>query len=101
MKCLGESRFWPKGGQFDCCVGLGVLLRGGTAHFEIVAQTASDGLQMVAMNELTPVINGIVVADTLEQAKERTTGRHDRGREFGEAALQMAQLKRQFTGSDE
>ena len=29
-------------GQFDCCIGLGVLLRGGTVHFEVVAQSAAD-----------------------------------------------------------
>ncbi|MCZ6675058.1 MAG: 6,7-dimethyl-8-ribityllumazine synthase [Verrucomicrobia bacterium] len=88
-------------GQFDCCIGLGVLLRGGTVHFEVVAQSASDGLQKVALNELIPVINGIVVADTIEQALERTRGEINRGREFGEAALQMAQLKQEYLPIDE
>lgn len=88
-------------GAFDCCIGLGVLLRGGTVHFEVVAQSASDGLQMVALNEMIPVINGIVVADTLDQALERTRGELDRGREFGEAALQMAKLKKHHLSIDE
>ncbi|MCB1120343.1 MAG: 6,7-dimethyl-8-ribityllumazine synthase [Verrucomicrobiae bacterium] len=88
-------------GELDCCIGLGVLLRGGTVHFEVVAQSASDGLQMVALNEMIPVINGIVVADTIEQALERTSGEIDRGREFGEAALQMAKLKRHYLRIDE
>jgi 6,7-dimethyl-8-ribityllumazine synthase len=88
-------------GEFDCCIGLGVLLRGGTVHFEVVAQSASDGLQMVALNEMIPVINGIVVADTAEQAIERTKGEIDRGREFGEAALEMAKLKKHYISFDE
>ena len=83
-------------GQFDCCIGLGVLLRGGTVHFEVVAQSASDGLQMIALNEMLPVINGIVVADTVEQALERTQGEINRGLEFAEAALQMAKLKQEY-----
>ena len=88
-------------GEFDCCIGLGVLLRGGTVHFEVVAQSASDGLQMIALNEMIPVINGIVVADTPEQALERTTGEINRGLEFGEAALEMAKLKQQYVAIDE
>jgi 6,7-dimethyl-8-ribityllumazine synthase len=88
-------------GEFDCCIGLGVLLRGGTVHFEVVAQSASEGLQMIALNERIPVINGIVVADTPEQALERTSGEINRGLEFGEAALEMAKLKQQYLEKDE
>ncbi len=88
-------------GHYDCCIGLGVLLRGGTVHFEVVAQSATDALQMVALNELIPVINGIVVADTDEQAIERTSGEIDRGTEFAEAALQMALLKKQLIEVDD
>lgn len=88
-------------GEFDCCVALGVLLRGGTVHFEVVAQSASDALQMISLNEMIPVINGIVVADTEEQALERTKGEINRGLEFGEAALQMAKLKQAYLTFDE
>ncbi len=90
-------RMLAQSGRFDCCVGLGVVLRGGTAHFEIVAQTASHALQLVALEASVPVINGILVADTLDQALERATGRLDRGREFAEAALQMAQIRRKIS----
>ena len=93
IQVLAES------GRFDCCLGLGVVLRGGTVHFEIVAQTASHALQLVALKESVPVINGILVADTLEQALDRTEGRLDRGREFAEAALQMAQIRKTITVS--
>lgn len=88
-------------GEYDCCIGLGVLLRGGTVHFEVVAQSASDGLQMIALNEMIPVINGIVVADTIEQALERTSGEINRGLEFAEAALEMAKLKKHYISLDE
>ncbi len=88
-------------GEFDCCIGLGVLLRGGTVHFEVVAQSASDALQMIALNEVIPIINGIVVADTEGQALERTEGEINRGLEFGEAALQMAKLKQAYLSIDE
>ena len=89
-------RMLARSGRFDCCVGLGVVLRGGTVHFEIVAQTASHALQSVALEESVPVINGILVADTMEQALDRAKGRLDRGREFAQAALQMAQIHRKI-----
>ena len=56
---------------------------------------------MTSLNEMIPVINGIVVADTEEQALERTQGEINRGLEFGEAALQMAKLKRACLTFDE
>ena len=88
-------------GTFDCCIALGVLLRGGTVHFEVVAQSASDALQIISLNEIIPAINGIVVADTVEQAIKRTKGEINRGLEFGEAALQMAMLKKEHIFLDE
>ncbi|MBC9868916.1 MAG: 6,7-dimethyl-8-ribityllumazine synthase, partial [Opitutae bacterium] len=59
-------------------------------------QTASQALQSVALEESVPVINGILVADTMEQALDRAKGRVDRGREFAQAALQMAQIHRKI-----
>jgi len=88
-------------GRFDACVGLGVLLQGATLHFEVVAKSCSDAMQMIALNSFTPVINGVVVAGSLEEAKERTIGELDRGSEFAEAALQMAALKSKYVATDE
>lgn len=90
-------RMLAESGRFDCCVALGVVLRGGTAHFEILAQSTSHALHLVALKESVPVINGILVADTLDQALDRAAGRLDRGREFAEAALQMARIRKQIT----
>ncbi len=86
-------------GRFDCCIALGVLLKGATAHHHIVAQSVSDALQMVALNTGVPVINGVVVAESRAQAEERVRGGLDRGAEFGQAALEMAALKKR--GEDE
>jgi 6,7-dimethyl-8-ribityllumazine synthase len=48
----------------------------------------------VALASGIPVINGVVVADNLKQAKARCTGRINRGAEFARAALEMAVLRR-------
>ncbi len=82
----------------DCVIALGVLLRGGTAHNEIVAQGVTIALQQVALSSGKPVINGVIMADSLKQAEERCLGAISRGAEFARAALEMAALKRAREG---
>jgi len=81
----------------DCVIGLGVLIGGDTRHHEMVGQSVSHALQRVALDTRVPVINGVIVADTLPQARARCTGKIDRGAEFARAALEMAALKRKFS----
>ena len=77
-------------------MGLGVLIAGDTNHHEMVGQSVSDALQRVAIGTNTPVINGVIVVNSVEQARERCIGRIDRGAEFAHAALEMAALRRKF-----
>jgi 6,7-dimethyl-8-ribityllumazine synthase len=81
-------------GNYDAAIGLGVLIRGETSHFELIAQSVSDALQMVALNQGVPVINGVVVAENREQAENRASGQLNRGSEFAECALEMADLRK-------
>jgi 6,7-dimethyl-8-ribityllumazine synthase len=81
----------------DVVIALGVLIRGGTIHYELIAESATQGLQRVALDGRLPVINGVVVAETQQQAEERCLGAINRASEFAQAALEMAALKRTFT----
>ncbi len=81
-------------GEFDAVVALGVIVRGGTIHYEVIANSSAIALHDAAMTAGVPVINGIVVAENMEQARERCLGEVNRGAEFGWAALEMAVLKR-------
>jgi 6,7-dimethyl-8-ribityllumazine synthase len=78
----------------DVVVALGVIIRGGTLHYELVAQAATDGLLRVSLDARVPVITGVVVAENQKQAEERCLGEIDRGAEFARAALEMAALKK-------
>ena len=78
----------------DCVIALGVLIGGDTNHHELVGASVSSALQQVALASRTPVINGVIVADNLQQARARCTGPINRGAEFARAALEMAALKR-------
>jgi 6,7-dimethyl-8-ribityllumazine synthase len=85
-----------RGGR-DAVIALGVLIGGDTNHHEMVGQSVSHALQGIAVATGVPVINGVIVTDTLAQAKARTVGKINRGAEFGGAALAMAVLKKELS----
>jgi 6,7-dimethyl-8-ribityllumazine synthase len=75
---------------FDAVVALGVIIRGGTPHFEYVSSAATDGLARVALDTGVPVGFGLLTCDTEEQALDRAGldgSSEDKGREAAEAAL--------------
>lgn len=85
------------GAKRDVVIGLGVLIGGDTSHHEMVGQSVSQALQRVALETRTPVINGVIVTNTLAQAEARCRGRINRGAEFAAAALDMAALKKRIS----
>lgn len=84
-------------GRLDCVVGLGVLIAGDTNHHEMVGESVSHALQQVALTTGVPVINGVIVVNSLAQARARCVGRINRGAEFAAATLEMAALRRKFS----
>jgi 6,7-dimethyl-8-ribityllumazine synthase len=84
-------------GKLDAVIALGVLIGGDTSHHEMVGQSVSHALQRVTIETRTPVINGVIVANTRAQAEARCTGKINRGAEFAAAALEMAALKRKIS----
>jgi 6,7-dimethyl-8-ribityllumazine synthase len=83
--------------RYDAVVVLGVVIRGGTPHFEFVSRAASDGLARVAVDTGIPVGFGLLTCDTLEQALDRSGSpgsSEDKGREAAMAAVETALLLR-------
>lgn len=79
--------------QCDAVVALGAVVRGGTPHFDYVCQSVTEGLTRVALDERTPVGNGVLTCDTVEQAVARSGGPgsvEDKGWEATVAALDTA-----------
>ena len=78
-------------------VALGVIVRGDTIHYELIAEAVTHALQRVSLDAGLPVINGVVVAENEAQAEARCLGKIDRGAEFARAALAMAAVKRRLS----
>lgn len=79
--------------KYDAIITLGCVIRGGTIHFDQVCQQVASGIQQVALETGVPVTFGIIMANTAEQAMERSGGVFgNRGEEAARAALEMANL---------
>ena len=79
---------------YDAVVALGVVIRGGTPHFDYVCSAATDGLNRVALDHQTAVGFGVLTCDNDEQALDRAGldhSREDKGYEATSAALVTAQ----------
>ena len=75
---------------FDVVVVLGVVVRGGTPHFEYVCQSVTQGTTEVSVRTGVPVGFGVLTVDTVEQARDRAGlpgSSEDKGREALEAAV--------------
>ena len=78
---------------FDAVVALGVVIRGGTPHFEYVCDAATTGLGRVALDTGIPVGFGVLTCDDEQQALERAGlpgSKEDKGSQAAEAALALA-----------
>ena len=82
---------------YDALVALGVVIRGGTPHFDYVCDAVTAGLTRVALDSHTPVGNGVLTCDTEQQALDRAglpDSAEDKGREAVLAALDAARTLR-------
>ncbi len=78
---------------YDAIVALGVVIRGGTPHFEYVCAAATDGLSRVALDHDVPVGFGLLTCDDEAQALDRAGlqgSREDKGYEAAHAAMASA-----------
>ncbi|MEV6966470.1 6,7-dimethyl-8-ribityllumazine synthase [Hamadaea sp. NPDC051192] len=55
----------------DAVVALGVVVRGDTPHFDYVCRSVTDGLTRLALDERTPIGQGVLTVNTIEQARDR------------------------------
>lgn len=78
---------------FDAVIALGVIIRGGTPHFEFVSDAATSGLTRVALDTGVPVGFGLLTCDTEQQALDRAglpDSVEDKGAEAAWAAITTA-----------
>ena len=93
---LAEEGMEPPAPQYDAYVALGVVIRGETYHFEIVANESARGIMELTMQG-TAIGNGILTVESREQAEARAgVDEKNKGADAARAAVEMARLKQKF-----
>jgi 6,7-dimethyl-8-ribityllumazine synthase len=86
--------------RFDAIVACGVVIRGETDHFRLVADAAAQGIARVALDTGVPVLDAVLAVHDTAQADARTGGPlGNMGARAALAAVHMAALRRNLAGS--
>jgi len=92
--------FVGRAGRHRGCIALGCVIRGETAHYDIVARESAAGLYHLAVEHAGPIGNGIITCESREQAWARASveGRN-KGRDAARAYLALMQLEQHFSSA--
>ena len=87
------SKKLAQSNKYDAIICLGAVIRGGTPHSEYVASEVNRGIVRVSLDTGLPAIQGIITADTLEQAIQRAGAKEgNKGFVAAVSAIEMANL---------
>lgn len=88
-------------GRFDAVIALGIVIRGETPHFDFVAGEAAKGITQASLKTGVPVLFGVITADTVEQAMNRSGLKAgNKGYEAAMSAIEVASLYRQMAAGE-
>ncbi len=83
--------------KFDAVICLGCVIQGETRHFDFICNAVGNGISNVAIKYNKPVIFGVLTTDNLNQALDRSGGKHgNKGTEAAITAIQMALLSQKY-----
>lgn len=83
--------------KFDAIVALGAVVRGATPHADLINETTARAFSEISLTTGVPVLDGVVSADSLEQAVERCgTKQGNKGFAAMQAAIEMANVLKQM-----
>ena len=96
LEVPGAIALASESGQYDGYVGIGVVIRGETYHFEIVAGESARGIMALTMDGMA-IGNGILTVENEEQALVRADpAQKDKGGEAAKAAIALLDLQQRF-----
>jgi len=82
---------------FDAVICLGCVIQGETKHFDFICNAVANGITNVSIKYNKPVIFGVLTTDNVQQALDRSGGKHgNKGEEAAITAIQMAHISKEF-----
>ena len=80
--------------EVDAVIVLGAIIKGGTPHFDFIAQGVTQGINAVTLEYNTPIAFGVLTTNNVEEAEDRAGGKFgNKGEEAAATAIVMAALK--------
>jgi 6,7-dimethyl-8-ribityllumazine synthase len=94
---LGAAMLLDADDELDGVICLGCVIQGETRHFDFISQAVANGAMKVGLDYEVPVIFGVLTCDTMEQAVDRSGGKHgNKGVEAAYTVLKMIELQRKL-----
>jgi len=94
---LGAAMLLDADDELDGIICLGCVIQGETRHFDFISQAVANGAMRVGLDYEVPVVFGVLTCDTMEQALDRSGGKHgNKGVEAAYTALKMIELQRKL-----
>lgn len=82
----------------DAVICLGCVIQGETRHFEFICNAVAGGISSVSIAYNTPVVFGVLTTNTMQQAKDRSGGKHgNKGDEAAVTAIKMIDLQKKLS----
>ena len=92
FELIYASKRIAKNKEINAIITIGCIIKGDTPHFEYICESVTNGIKDLNILLDIPVIFGILTTQNLEQAKKRSEGDSNKGREFAVSALQMTKI---------
>lgn len=91
------SQYFLEHSDVDAVIALGCVIQGETRHFDFICQAVADGITQLNIKYNKPVIFGVLTPDTMQQAIDRSGGKHgNKGDEAAATAIKMLALRDSF-----
>jgi 6,7-dimethyl-8-ribityllumazine synthase len=88
------AQFFVDYTDVDAIICIGCVIKGETPHFDYICQAVAQGITRVALDNSIPVIFGVLTTNNLEQAQDRSGGKHgNKGVEAAVTAIKMVALE--------
>jgi 6,7-dimethyl-8-ribityllumazine synthase len=91
------AQWLAENNEFDAIICLGCVIQGETRHFDFICQSVTQGITQLNLVYSLPVIFGVLTTNNLEQARDRSGGKHgNKGDEAAVTAIKMAALRKEL-----